>query len=109
MLKTIALVLLTHFSAPLMAETLNRSNITSCAYQAGTAYEIQIIRQTEGHQWDQFEANIKDIYKDTQGRQDLLTIARQVYIQPKETSADAIHDQLFKTCVDRQQGNEPLT
>lgn len=91
------------------ADNLERGNITSCAYQAGTAFEIQHIRQQEGHDWTQFEANIKKIYKDSQGRDDLLAIAERVFFQPVDTSADEIHDQIFNTCVQRQQGTEPLT
>jgi len=91
------------------AEPLERGNITSCAYQAGTAYEIQHIRQQEGHNWEKFEANIKHIYKDSQGRDDLLAIAERVFIHPVETPADQIHDEIFNSCVERQQGTEPLT
>lgn len=97
------------FTASTQAEPLERGNITSCAYQAGTAFEIQKIRQNEGHDWDQFEANIKKIYKDSQGRDDLLVIAERVFIQPVDTPADAIHDQAFNACIERQQGTEPLT
>ncbi|MCX4186923.1 hypothetical protein [Methylophaga sp. OBS4] len=97
------------FAASTQATELERHNITSCAYQAGTAYEIQQIRQTEGDDWQAFEQNIKKIYKDSQGRRDLLDIAKQVYIQPATTSVDEIHDQIFNACVQRQQGTEPLT
>lgn len=45
------------------AENLEHGTITSCAYQAGTAYEIQKIRQTEGDDWETFETKIKSIYK----------------------------------------------
>lgn len=91
------------------AEPIERGNITSCAYQAGTAYEIQHIRQKEGHNWDKFEANIKKIYRDSQGRDDLLMIAERVFIQSVDTPADTIHDQIFNACLQRQQGTEPLT
>lgn len=100
-------LILVLFAASIQAEPLDRHNITSCAYQAGTAYEIQNIRQQEGHDWEQFEANIKNIYKDSQGREDLLAIAERVFIQPADTPADAIHDQIFNACVQRQQGTEP--
>jgi hypothetical protein len=96
-------------SFQLQAEDLERGNITSCAYQAGTAYEIQKIRQQEAPDWDEFEANINKIYKDTQGRDDLLAIGRRVFIQPADTSADTIHDQMFNACIERQQGTEPMT
>ncbi|MEX0615237.1 MAG: hypothetical protein WD177_04930, partial [Methylophaga sp.] len=52
-------------TAPLAAE-MQRGTITSCAYQAGTAYEIQKIRQTEGDDWPAFEAKIKQIYSESQ-------------------------------------------
>lgn len=91
------------------AEELQRGNITSCAYQAGTAFEIQHIRQNEGHDWEEFEDNIMKIYGDSQGRDDLLVIAERVFIQPVDTPADTIHDQIFNACVQRQQGSEPLT
>lgn len=105
----IILIFTALLSASTQADMLERSNITSCAYQAGTAYEIQNIRQKEGHDWADFEANIKQIYNDSQGREDLLNIAEQVFIQLPETSPDLIHDQMFNACVQRQQGTEPLT
>jgi hypothetical protein len=105
----IIVILATVFAASTQAAELERHNITSCAYQAGTAYEIQKIRQTEGDDWQEFEQNVKQIYKDTQGRQDLLDIAKRVYIQPTTKSVDEIHDQIFNACVQRQQGTEPLT
>jgi hypothetical protein len=101
--------LLLLFSSFLQAQPLERGNITSCAYQAGTAYEIQHIRQQEGHEWDEFEANIKQIYKDSQGRDDLLAIAERVFIRSVNTPADVIHDEIFESCLERQQGTEPVT
>ena len=92
----------------LMAQPLERGNITSCAYQAGTAFEIQNIRQVENHDWTQFKANIMQIYSESQGREDLLIIAERVFIQPPETAPDLIHDQIFNACLQRQQGSEPL-
>lgn len=94
---------------PITAQSaaLDRHNITSCAYQAGTAYEIQNIRQQEGHDWDEFSANINNIYAESQGRDDLLVIAERVFIQPVETQAEDIHDEIFNACVERQQGTEP--
>lgn len=108
-MKTRIFFLLFLFSAVVQAEALERGNITSCAYQAGTAYEIQQIRQKEGHDWQEFEANIMQIYSESQGRKDLLAIAERVFIQPVDTDADTIHDQIFNACVQRQQGTEPLT
>lgn len=104
-----AFLLLSLSMANVSAQPLERDNITSCAYQAGTAYEIQQIRQKEGHNWEQFEANILKIYSESQGRSDLLALAERVFIQPMETKADTIHDQIFNACVQRQQGTEPLT
>jgi len=101
------LITLVCLTTPAIAEDLERSNITSCAYQAGTAFEIQKIRQSETDNWAEFERNIKQIYKDTQGRQDLLSIAERVFIQPSTESPDAIHELMFNACVARQQGTEP--
>ncbi|MTI63894.1 hypothetical protein [Methylophaga sp.] len=109
MLIKTAFLLLNSSMANVSAQPLDRDNITSCAYQAGTAYEIQQIRHKEGHNWEEFEANIRKIYSESQGRKDLLAIAGQVFIQPVETDADTIHDQIFDACVQRQQGTEPLT
>lgn len=97
------------FCSTSLAADIQRGTITSCAYQAGTAYEIQKIRQTEGDNWDKFKANINKIYKDSQGRDDLLVIARRVFINPVDTSADKVHEQIFNACVERQQGTEPIT
>ncbi len=105
-MTTLSLLILT--VSNLASAPIERSNITSCAYQAGTAYEIQQIRQKEGHNWKEFEANIMQIYSESQGRKDLLVIAERVFIQPVETDADTIHDQIFNACVQRQQGTEPL-
>ncbi len=93
-------------TAPLAAE-MQRGTITSCAYQAGTAYEIQKIRQTEGDDWPAFEANIKQIYSESQGRDDLLIIAKQVFIYPVDKSLEFIHDAIMNACIARQQGTEP--
>ncbi|WP_151903914.1 hypothetical protein [Methylophaga nitratireducenticrescens] len=90
------------------AENLEHGTITSCAYQAGTVNKSQKIRQTEGDDWETFETKIKSIYKDSQGRDDLLQIAKQVFIQPSSKSADFIHDQIFDACVKRQQGTESI-
>ncbi|PHS70206.1 MAG: hypothetical protein COB23_03585 [Methylophaga sp.] len=95
------------FSLPLHAEEMERLTITSCAYQAGTAREIQSIRQNEGDDWPQFEQKIKKIYKDGQGRQDLLVIGKTVYLQPTNTLPTVIYDNIFGRCVKRQQGTEP--
>lgn len=107
MLGKLSMVVLANLFITVQAEPLQRQNITSCAYQAGTAYEIQRIRQQQGHNWDQFENNINKIYSESQGRDDLLLIAERVFIQPAETSADAVHDEIFNACVQRQQGTEP--
>lgn len=97
------------FMTSVQADDLERGTITSCAYQAGTAFEIQKIRQIEGDNWDKFEANIKQIYKKSQGRTDLLIIAERVFVEPATKSADQIHEQIFNACVARQQGTEPIT
>lgn len=94
------------FTAPLAAE-MQRGTITSCAYQAGTAYEIQKIRQSEGDDWPAFEANIKQIYSESQGRDDLLVIAKRVFIYPADKSLEFIHDEILDGCIARQQGTEP--
>jgi len=80
--------------------------MTSCEYQAGTASEIQTIRQTEGDDWSEFEQNIKKIYKDGQGRDDLLVIAQSVYQQPIDTLPIEVHDNAFIACVKRTQDAE---
>jgi hypothetical protein len=105
---TKACLILAGLLSTAQAAPLERNNITSCAYQAGTAYEIQHIRQKEGHDWEQFAANIHKIYADSQGRDDLLVIAERVFIQPAETEAEVIHDEIFNACVQRQQGTEAL-
>ena len=83
------------------AEEMERSTITSCAYQAGTAREIQTIRQNEQDSWAEFEQNVKTIYQDGQGRRDLLVIAKQVYSQPENTSTDTIYNDIFSACSER--------
>lgn len=92
-------------TAPLAAE-MQRGTITSCAYQAGTAYEIQKIRQTEGDDWQTFATNINKIYADSQGRDDLLMIAEWVFIYPVDKSLEFIHDEILNACIARQQGTE---
>lgn len=96
-------------SVNLSAQEIQRGTITSCAYQAGTALEIQKIRQSEGDNWASFEAKIKQIYEESQGRTDLLIIAERVFVEPAEKTADDIHEQIFNACVQRQQGTEPIT
>lgn len=90
------------------ADDIKRDTITSCAYQAGTAYEIQLIRQTEGDDWQTFENNVKEIYADSQGREDLLVIAKRVFMYPAEQSLDFIHDDIMNACMERHQGTERL-
>lgn len=87
-------------------EELERGTITSCAYQAGTAREVQTIRQTEGDDWLHFEQKINKIYKDTQGRRDLLAIAKMVYLQSPETVPDDVYNTTFTSCVKHAQGKD---
>lgn len=94
-------------SLSLQAEELERLTITSCAYQAGTASEIQTIRQTEGDDWNEFEKKIMSIYKEGQGRSDLLAIARRVYLQPIKRTPHEVHVDMFNACVKRVNGTEP--
>ncbi|MDX1573214.1 MAG: hypothetical protein R3341_04255 [Methylophaga sp.] len=101
----LAILLSVFVTAPLAGE-MQRGTITSCAYQAGTAYQIQNIRQTEGDDWPAFEANIKQIYSESQGREDLLVIAKRVFIYPADKSLEFIHDEILNACIARQQGTE---
>lgn len=89
-----------------LAADMQRGTITSCAYQAGTAYEIQKIRQAEGDNWETFESNVKKIYADSQGRDDLLVIAKRVFFYPAKKPLDFIHDEILNACIARQQGTE---
>jgi len=91
-------------SYPIHAEEIKRSTMTSCAYQAGTAREIQTIRQAEGDDWTKFEKKVKKIYKDGQGRTDLLAIAKMVYLQPTETSTSDVYEKTFSACVKLTEG-----
>jgi len=103
--KTLSLLVFI-ISAPSYAEEMERLTMTSCAYQAGTAREIQTIRQTEGDDWSLFEQKVKTIYQDGQGRSDLLAIAKTVYLQPTRTSVDDIYQTIFKACVQRTNGTD---
>jgi len=89
------------------AEELERGTITSCVYQAGTAREIQTVRQTEGDDWSQFEQKVNEIYADSQGRTDLLDIAKRVYRHPTKLSPTEVHKDMFDACVARVNGTEP--
>ena len=97
----LSLILAVVISQPIYAEEVERHTMTSCAYQAGTAREIQTIRQEEGDDWSQFEAKIKTIYKEGQGRHDLLIIAKSVYEQPRYTSTDVVYSTMFEHCSER--------
>ena len=103
----IIVILALAFTAPMQAEEMERSTITSCAYQAGTASEVQTIRQSEGDDWPQFEQKILEIYGEGQGRTDLLAIAKRVYLQPVKMSPSKIHSDMFDACVKRVNGTEP--
>lgn len=109
MMKTTLIVLLSTILMQIHSAhaKMQRGTITSCAYQAGTAYQIQNIRQVEGDDWDSFEANIKQIYADSQGRDDMLAIAKRVFFYPADKSLDFIHDEILNSCIARQQGTEP--
>jgi len=89
---------------PSHAADMERSTMTSCAYQAGTAREIQTIRQTEGDDWSAFEREVNKIYKDGQGRSDLLAIAKSVYRQPIKTPLSDVYDMTFNACVKLTEG-----
>lgn len=107
MMKHMILFLLVSVSSSASAdEELERAAITSCAYQAGTAREIQNIRQVEGDDWSQFVQKINKIYKDTQGRNDLLAIGKIVYLEPLKRLPDAVYEQTFNNCVKRLQGKD---
>ncbi len=95
-------------STTVNAEELERSTITSCAYQAGTAREIQTIRQTEGDDWAEFEKKVLDIYAESQGRSDLLVIAKRVYLQPTEVAPDEVYEYIFSACAKRINGEEEV-
>tara|TARA_R110002049_G_scaffold276106_4_gene454244 strand:+ start:2682 stop:3032 length:351 start_codon:yes stop_codon:yes gene_type:complete len=106
-MKYLSLLLLALISSSASSdEELEHSAITSCAYQAGTAREIQSIRQIEGDDWSQFEEKIKHIYKDTQGRNDLLAIGKIVYLEPLKRLPDAVYEQTFHSCVRHRQGKD---
>jgi len=96
----VALILI----SPSHAADMERSTMTSCAYQAGTAREIQTIRQTEGDDWSAFEQKVNKIYKDGQGRTDLLAIAKNVYQQPIKTPLSKVYDMTFNACVKLTEG-----
>jgi len=96
------------FSSTSNAEEVERSTITSCAYQAGTAREIQTIRQTEGDDWDQFEQKVLKIYGESQGRTDLLAIGKRVYFQPTTVTPDEVYGDIFKACNQRASGTEAV-
>lgn len=106
-MKYITLLLLALVSTTVSSdEELERSAITTCAYQAGTAREIQNIRQLEGDDWSQFEQKIKKIYRDTQGRYDLLAIGKIVYLEPLKRLPDAVYEHTFNSCVKHIQGKD---
>lgn len=109
MMKTTLIVLLSTILMQIHSAyaEMQRGTITSCAYQAGTAYQIQNIRQVERDDWDSFEAKIKKIYADSQGRDDMLAIAKRVFIYPADKSLDFIHNEILNACIARQQGTEP--
>ncbi len=100
-------ILCSIFISPLHAEEIEKGTITSCAYQAGTAREVQSIRQSEGDDWLIFEQKVKSIYSDTQGRTDLLAIAKNVYLKPVDVNSAEIYRSIFSACVKRAEGNEP--
>lgn len=100
----VSFILTLFIISPAHAEEIKRSTMTSCAYQAGTAREIQTIRQTEGDDWSQFEKKVKKIYKEGQGRTDLLAIAKMVYLQPTEASINEVYDKTFSACVKLTEG-----
>jgi len=106
MLARLLSLCLIGLSPNLFAEEMQRLTITSCAYQAGTAREIQHIRQQQGDDWKAFEQNVMAIYGEGQGRTDLLAIAKSVYRHSEDESADTVHDIIFSECVKRSQGTE---
>lgn len=108
MQKFIWLTLTLIANASVYAEELERSTITTCAYQAGTAREIQTIRQTEGDDWPKFEQTVMKIYADSQGRSDLLVIAKRVYLQPTDESPDVVYSHIFNACAKRIQETEVI-
>jgi len=104
--KILVVLALIVTSSSYAADELERGTITSCAYQAGTAREIQAIRQTEGDDWAQFEQKVNTIYSESQGRADLLAIAKRVYRHPTKLSPTEVHKDMFDACVERVNGTE---
>ena len=109
MKRQILIVILATLSTSLFAAEVEREAITSCAYQSGTAYEIQKIRQSQGDTWETFQSTVKHMYQDTPGRSDLLNIGKRVYFNPVSVSPEDIENQILESCLKRYQGKEPMT
>ena len=87
-------------------DRLERSEMTGCSYEAGTAREVQKIRQSEGDDWQHFEQKIQQMYGDTQGRKDLLDVAKMVYLEPAVTLPDEVYSRTFDRCLKHAQGQD---
>jgi len=95
-------------STSIVAKEMDHHTITSCAYQGGTAREIQTIRQTEGHDWTEFEQQIDKIYKQDQAKNDLLEIAKTVYQQALTATLDEVYDNAVTLCIKRTEAAAKL-
>ena len=88
------------FCLPAHAEQAPSITVASCEFQANTARQVQTLRLSEGDDWPEFEHNVKKLYKDGQGRADLLLVAEQVYLTPLNLSADEVYAEMLSACVE---------
>lgn len=97
-MKTLILLLL--ISLQVTAEEISRSSIMTCSYAGGIARETQNIRQVENDNWAIFEYKVRLIYKEGDGLNNLLVIAKTVYdYAPVETTSSDVFNSVFDTCM----------
>ncbi|MFW5450978.1 MAG: hypothetical protein ACKE9I_05210 [Methylophagaceae bacterium] len=90
----ISLIVTLLFTSPIQAE----ATVTTCAYKGGMARQIQELRQVEADDWAQFEQRINEIYKEGEGRDNLLEVAKNVYTHPVDISPDEVYENIFAVC-----------
>ena len=97
-MKTLILLLLISFQVS--AEEIDRSAMNTCSYAGGIARETQNIRQVEDDNWIVFEYKVSLMYKEGDGLNNLLVIAKTVYdYAPINSSSTDVFNNVFDACM----------
>jgi len=100
-MKILMLLLLISFQVN--AAELSKEVTNTCTYAGGIARETQNIRQQELDNWVIFEYKVRLIYKEDEGLNNLLVIAKSVYDYASiNATATDVFNSVFDRCIGEQ-------